>query len=141
MMPFKMSQMVPKQTMLAVIFKPLLLLEKQPALAYGLTTLIAVAIMGLSLSPLERLPDAPGGDKLHHFVAYGALAFPLAFIQARHLIIYLICFIALGGAIEWIQPYVNRYGEWADFGANFAGVIMGWMMAQALQRIKHSPLI
>ena len=136
-----MFQMAPKKASLAIIFKPLGFLEKWPSLAYGLTIIIAVAIIGLSLSPLETLPPAPGGDKLHHFVAYGALAFPLAFIKARHLTIYLICFIALGGAIEWIQPYVNRYGEWADFGANFAGVIMGWMMAQALQRIKHSPLI
>ena len=136
-----MFQMAPKKASLAIIFKPLRLLEKWPSLAYGLTIIIAVAIIGLSLSPIETLLPAPGGDKLHHFVAYGALAFPLAFIKARHLTIYLICFIALGGAIEWIQPYVNRYGEWADFGANFAGVIMGWMMAQALQRIKHSPLI
>ena len=127
-----MSRMVPNKTMLAVIFKPLLLLEKQPALAYGMTILIALAIIGLSLSPLDRLPDAPGGDKLHHFIAYGALAFPLAFIKARYLKIYLLCFIALGGAIEWIQPYVNRYGEWADFGANFAGVMIGWFIAKAL---------
>ena len=138
MMPFKMSRMVPNETMLVVIFKPLLLLERQPALAYGVTILMAMAIIGLSLSPLDRLPDAPGGDKLHHFVAYGALAFPLAFIKARFLKTYLLCFIALGGAIEWIQPYVNRYGEWADFGANFAGVIIGWLIAQALQRVKRT---
>ena len=138
MMPFKMSQTVPNETMLAVIFKPLLLLERQPALAYGVTILMAMAIIGLSLSPLDRLPDAPGGDKLHHFVAYGALAFPLAFIKARHLSAYLLCFIALGGAIEWIQPYVNRYGEWADFGANFAGVIIGWLIAQVFQRVKRT---
>ena len=125
-----MSQMAPKKASLAIIVKPLGFLEKWPSLAYGLTILIAVAIIGLSLSPLDKLPDAPGGDKLHHFVAYAALSFPLAFIKARPLPAYLICFILLGGIIELVQPYVNRYGEWADFGANFAGVMIGWLIAK-----------
>jgi len=34
-------------------------------------------------------------------------------------------YICLGGVIELIQPYVNRYGEWLDFIANTAGVLIG----------------
>ena len=52
----------------------------RPKIAYVLTAIIAVAIMILSLTPLEQLPDAPGSDKWHHFIAYGALALPLSFL-------------------------------------------------------------
>jgi hypothetical protein len=45
--------------------------------AARLTGLIALAIGYLSLSPLETLPPALGGDKLHHFIAYAVLCFPL----------------------------------------------------------------
>lgn len=102
-----------------------LYLKDQPWIAHALSAIIAIAIIILSLTPLERLPDAPGGDKLHHLIAYAALAFPTALIGARHLLFLSLCYIGLGAGIEVIQPYVNRYGEWLDMAANGLGVLIG----------------
>ena len=115
--------------------RPLYRFQKRPELAYILTLFIALAIIWLSLSPLDALPPAPGGDKLHHFIAYGALSFPVCFVKSPHQRLFLIGFILLGGFIELVQPYVNRYGEWADFGANLAGVIIGYVLARLLNRV------
>ena len=110
---------------------------------YAASGLIACAICILSLTPLEELPDVPGGDKLHHFIAYGALAFPTALIRSRYLVILTLAYLALGGAIELIQPYVNRYGEWFDFMANAMGTMLGTsagLMVSAILRMpKHHP--
>ena len=44
----------------------------------------------------------------------------------RHALYWLIpSVIAFGGAIELIQPYVNRQGEWADFWADTTGALLG----------------
>ena len=109
-------------------------------IAYVLTAIIAVAIMILSLTPLEQLPDAPGSDKWHHFIAYGALALPLSFLQIKRLWIALLLAMTLGGVIEIIQPYANRYGEWGDFAANGAGVMMGAILGLFLSRWYHKAL-
>ena len=110
---------------------------------YAASGLIACAICILSLTPLEELPDVPGGDKLHHFIAYGALAFPTAVIKSRYLIILTLAYLALGGAIELIQPYVNRYGEWFDFIANAMGTMLGTsaglLISAILRMPKHHP--
>ena len=92
---------------------------------YGLSLLLALIISVLSLTPLDELPEVPGGDKLHHFIAYGALAFPTAFIRSRYLVGLTLLYLILGGGIELIQPYVNRYGEWRDFAANAGGTALG----------------
>ena len=44
-------------------------------------------------------------------------------------------FILLGGAIEIIQPYVNRYGEWLDFMANTIGVVIGLAIGLFLNKL------
>ena len=124
-------------TLKSSYLRPFYSFQKRPEIAYFLSFFIALAIIGLSLSPLEALPPAPGGDKLHHLIAYGALAFPLSFVKPPYLSRYLISFILLGGVIELVQPYVNRYGEWADFGANLAGVILGYLSAWLLDRLMH----
>ena len=97
--------------------------------AFALTCVIGLAILYLSLSPLEKLPPAPGGDKLHHFIAYAALCFPLAFKDLKLARFSVPMAIAYGGLIELVQPFVNRYGEWADFAANTAGCLIGLGLA------------
>jgi len=39
-------------------------------------------------------------------------------------------FIGYSGAIELLQPYVNRYGEWMDLAANAMGVVCGLIVAE-----------
>ncbi len=98
------------------------------------TLLILGAITVLSLSPLPELPvQPPGSDKTHHFIAYAALALPVALARPRGWGWWLAGFLGWSGAIELIQPQVNRYGEWADLMANSAGLAMGVALAAALR--------
>lgn len=97
---------------------------------FVLSLFLLVIITVLSLSPLPELPKVPGGDKLHHLVAYASLAIPIALTGTRRkghplLLIVLLFYIFWGGGIEILQPYMNRYGEWADFFVNALGVVSG----------------
>ena len=103
--------------------------------APALTIFLALIIGYLSLSPLDDLPKAPGGDKLHHFIAYACLTFPMMFTNAQKWPRIMLPAMAYGGAIELIQPYVNRYGEWLDFAANSAGCLIGAVVALAASRL------
>lgn len=96
------------------------------------TVLFLVMITTLSLWPLGKLPDVPGTDKTHHFIAYGALMFPTALRKSNNWILIGLFFIAFSGVIELVQPYVNRYGEWLDMAANTAGVVCGLLVAKVV---------
>ena len=115
----------------------------RPALAFAarywlsLTLLILTAISYLSLAPLDQLPEAPGGDKLHHLAAYALLALPAALARPRGWPLLLCVFIAWGGLVELLQPYVNRYGELLDFIANALGVGIGAVLGTFARRSLH----
>lgn len=113
--------------------KTLLLLVKRFWLP--LTILLIIIIASLSLYPLKNLPPLPGTDKTHHFIAYAALIFPVALAKPRHDLAIFIAMIAFGGAIELIQPYVNRYGEWLDMAANTGGLCCGWILASIMNHL------
>jgi VanZ family protein len=91
----------------------------------AITAVILMTITALSLWPLETLPQVPGGDKFHHFIAYAALMFPAALRKPKYLLFIGLFFIAWGGVIELIQPYVNRYASLLDLAANTAGIAFG----------------
>lgn len=93
------------------------------------TIVIILPISVLSLYPAEGLPSVPGTDKTHHFIAYGALAFPLALARPQKWLMLMVLFFVYSGVIELIQPYVNRYGEWLDLGANTLGLVFGIVLA------------
>ena len=97
-----------------------------------ITLLILTAIVTLSLWPVAQLPKVPGTDKSHHFIAYGALIFPLALRKPIHWPWIALSFVVLSGVIELIQPYVNRYGEWLDMAANLAGLVCGIIIARII---------
>ena len=90
-------------------------------LALSALTLLSITL--LSLWPLSNLPSMPGTDKTHHFIAYAALMFPAALAKPKHWPLIALFFISWSGAIELIQPFVNRYGEWLDLLANGLGVL------------------
>lgn len=94
-----------------------------------LTIVVFTLITVFSLYPLASLPAAPGSDKLHHFIAYAALVFPVACAKPKRWLVIVAGFLAYSGLIELIQPYVNRYGEWLDLGANAIGLIVGVALA------------
>lgn len=95
-----------------------------------ITLMLLVSIATLSLWPAAYLPEVPGTDKSHHFIAYAALMFPAAIKQPKYYLAITISFLAFSGAIELIQPYVNRYGEWLDMAANASGLFCGWLLAK-----------
>lgn len=94
-----------------------------------ISIVILTLIIALSLTPLAHLPEAPGSDKAHHLIAYSALFFPVALAKSKHWLLIGLIFMLLSGAIELIQPYVNRYGEWLDMFANCTGLFCGYMLA------------
>ena len=99
------------------------------------TGIIVALISILSLYPVESLPPVPGTDKTHHFIAYAALAFPLALARPKMWLAGIIVMLGYSGAIELIQPYVNRYGEWLDLGANALGLVFGIIAASLIRFI------
>ena len=99
------------------------------------TAICLAMITTLSLYPLEQLPPVPGSDKTHHFIAYAGLVFPVALRKPSHWLYLCVCFIAWSGAIEIIQPYVNRYGEWLDMAANCTGIACGICLAYGLNTL------
>ncbi len=97
-----------------------------------ITVILLISITTLSLWPAAYLPSVPGTDKTHHFIAYASLMFPIALKQPKFILIIALGFIAFSGAIELIQPYVNRYGEWLDLAANVIGLFCGWLFAKVI---------
>lgn len=99
----------------------------------ALTIFLLAAISLLSLWPLTSLPDVPGSDKTHHLIGYAALMFPVALRKPKYWLWIALGFAAFSGAIELIQPFVNRYGEWLDMLANVAGLACGVMLAKIIE--------
>ena len=98
----------------------------------SITLFILATITALSLWPPEFLPSVPGTDKTHHLIAYTGLMLPTALRKPKYWLLIGLFFIGWSGAIEIVQPYVNRYGEWLDLAANTAGVICGLLIAQLI---------
>ena len=91
-----------------------------------LTAFVAITLTVAMLWPLEAPPAAPeGSDKLVHFIAFAALAFPLARTGRLGLIAVFIGASAFGGLIELIQPTFNRSADMADWVADTVGVVIG----------------
>ncbi|WP_036798913.1 VanZ family protein [Photobacterium marinum] len=101
----------------------------------AITLLILFSITFLSLTPMAELPEVPGTDKTHHFIAYAALMFPVAFRKPKKWPLFGLLFIGWSGMIELIQPYVNRYGEWLDMAANTGGLICGFVLAWVISQM------
>jgi VanZ family protein len=100
--------------------------------AFTLLLLGAITVLSLNPSP-ELTLEPPGSDKTHHFIAYSALALPVALARPRGWGWWIGGFLGWSAAIELIQPQVNRYGEWADLMANGAGLALGVALAAALR--------
>ncbi|MFT6913822.1 MAG: hypothetical protein ACJAWL_000108 [Motiliproteus sp.] len=110
----------------------ILLFIQRHWLPITLFNLLVISV--LSLWPAESLPSVPGSDKTHHLLAYASLMFPSALRNPRHLLLLGLLLFGWSGAIELIQPHVNRYGEWLDLAANGLGVCLGYAVARLAAR-------
>ena len=99
----------------------------------SITLFILTVITVLSLYPLEELPPVPGSDKTHHFIAYAMLMFPTALRKPDYLPAICLFFICWSGAIELLQPFVNRYGEFQDLAANITGLVFGLLAVKLIK--------
>jgi VanZ family protein len=98
---------------------------RQDHAAYAVTFTIALAIALGTLLPNEQLPDTQTSDKAIHLIAFALLTLPLSFAGAVDKVRLFMVSLCFGAAIELIQPYVGRSGEWLDFGADAAGAALG----------------
>lgn len=110
-------------------------------LALLLTLGIATAIALLGLMPPRALPEAPGGDKLHHFLAFAALVFPAAAVRPSVVLWLVPLAVGYGGLIELIQPMVGRQADWGDVAANAAGAVAGAGLGWAAHVLAVRPLL
>ena len=102
-----------------------------------LTIAVTITLTVAMLWPLEAPPPAPeGSDKLVHFIAFAALAFPLARTGRFGLIPVFIGSSAFGAAIELIQPTFNRSADIGDWVADTVGVAIGIAFGLAYRRLR-----
>ena len=103
-----------------------------------LTAIVAITLTVAMLWPLEAPPPAPeGSDKLVHFIAFAALAFPLARTGRLGLAAVFIGACAFGGLIELIQPTFNRSADVGDWIADTVGVVIGIGAALVYRRLRR----
>ena len=103
-----------------------------------LTLIVTTVLTVAMLWPLAAPPPAPeGSDKLVHFVAFAALAFPLARTGRIGLLPVFIGASAFGGIIELIQPSFNRSADFNDWVADVVGVILGIGLGLLYRRLRR----
>jgi VanZ family protein len=90
-------------------------------------TLIMMTTLTLAmLWPIKEPHQAfEGADKLVHFFAFAALAFPLARTGRFSLLSVFIGASVFGGIIELIQPSFNRDADINDWIADNLGALLG----------------
>lgn len=95
----------------------------------ALWCLAIAAVVVFSVMPAPDLPDAPGSDKLHHFLAYFALAASAVQLFARWpaLLGAGLGLVLLGIGLEHAQGSLTgtRFADRWDALANTLGVIAG----------------
>ncbi len=94
------------------------------------TSVYAGVVVVLSLVPAERVPMASVGDKVQHVGGYAVLAgfWVLALSPPRtwrRIARVGAACVAMGVAIEFIQPYTGRIFDPADMLANAVGAALG----------------
>lgn len=88
----------------------------------------AGVVIAATLAPAAQLTSVPGTDKIHHILGFFGWASLCALGPSRRFIIMSLIIIMMGGLIELLQPYVNRYADWYDFWADVAGVALAYVV-------------
>jgi VanZ family protein len=101
-------------------------------LAFGLTAMLAVVIIFLTLLKPASAPGPVGVDKVYHFITFAGLMLPVATLRPRALVWMIPAALLFGAGIEIIQPYVNRSRDLADFLADGVGVLAGSALGLAI---------
>ena len=103
-----------------------------------ITLIVTLALTVIMLWPMEAPVPAPlGSDKIVHFTAFAALAFPLARTGRFGLLPVFIGAAAFGGLIEIIQPSFNRNADFKDWVADIVGVVLGIGCGMQYRRLRR----
>lgn len=100
-----------------------------------LTIALAAVIAVLTLMPPSQVEMPGGSDKTYHFMAFVALALPLAAVRPRWGVVLFVVFSGFGAAIEVIQPYFGRSREAADLVADMSGLATGMVLGFLIHRL------
>lgn len=100
-----------------------------------LTLLVACVIAVATLMPASVASAAPGGDKLHHFLAFALLVLPTAVIRPRWTVAAIVLAILYGWLIELVQPSFGRTYDLADLRADAIGAVIGGLLGLAIGRL------
>jgi len=114
-------------------------LANKPLLSYISIGITAVLLLIPGGQTPEDVPEIPFLDKIFHVGLFAACAFSLYFdfiVKKRppnvimKVIFFSVALLIAGGIIEVLQEnYLHRTGSMADFIADFAGVILGLIVA------------
>ncbi|MBE0453333.1 VanZ family protein [Roseovarius autotrophicus] len=106
------------------------------AIVSSILLALIVAVLTLSSAPAGPA-GIPHLDKLAHFLAFAAIAVPLAWRHPRHWRAVALGVLAYGGAIELIQPFAGRSAEWGDLVADGLGAFAGAFAAARLSKRRN----
>ncbi len=101
-------------------------------LGIGFMLIAVVIVLSLMPSP-PHVAQFRGNDKVGHFAAYIAMTFWFAQIYTRNRVRWPIAlaFVIMGISLEYLQRLGGyRTFEYADMGANAAGVLCALLLAQ-----------
>lgn len=114
---------------------------------FSLLIILTVVYLSFFKPPTFDVPLFEGFDKLVHFCMYGGMAGMLwlefllnhrreVLSLKRVLIGAVLCPIVFSGLIELGQQYLTTYrgGDWRDFAANTAGVLVASVFAWFVMR-------
>ena len=97
-------------------------------------TVALAAVIGLAtLIPAQKLPDAPGTEKLHHTLSFAALLLPMSFAKPHQFWKYAVYRIMFGIFVELAQPFVNGSGEVGDVLADACVIGLGCAVGVGLR--------
>ena len=96
-------------------------------------TVALEALIGLAtLITAQKLPDAPGIEKLHHTLSFAALLLPMSFAKPHQFWKYAVYRIIFGIFVVLAQPFVNGSGEVGDVLVDACGITLGCAMGVGL---------
>jgi VanZ family protein len=103
----------------------------------GLYALACLILLALCLWPTQNLPDAPGGDRLHHVAAWFILTVTGYALAPRRVLAIPTFAVAFGALVELAQGAVptGRHMDLADFAADGFGVALGVLAFLAIRRM------
>ena len=90
---------------------------------------IAVVIAAATLTPWAGKLAPQGVDKLFHAAGFAVLVIPMLMVRLKSCLVIASLALVFGGAIERIQRYVNRFGDFSEFWPGFMGVLIGVTLA------------